>query len=65
MIKIVHVTDQFIHMLQVYSDTLHEDFEEQSQKFNIKGAFCSFGEEMLMSRERSSLADFFLPQQIK
>ena len=32
--------------------------------FPIKGAVCSFVQEMLMSRERSSLADFYLPEQL-
>ena len=31
-------------------------------KVSFKGAVCSLGEGMLMSRERSSLADFFLPK---
>ena len=35
-----------------------------SSWYNVKGEFCSFGAEMLMWRERSSLADIFLPQKI-
>ena len=34
-----------------------------SDKLTIKGALCDFVDEMLMRRQRSSLADFLLTKQ--
>ena len=41
------------------------DIFVENKKSSVKGAVCSLGAEMLMSREKSSLADFFLNKHTK
>lgn len=52
-------------ILYRYQDRIQNGSERLSVMITIKGALCSFGEKMLMSRERPPLADFLLPKQTK
>lgn len=45
-----------LRLIYTAVDTMHA---------SVIGALCSLVEEMLMSREKSSLVDFFLPKQSK